>query len=268
MENLINSVDKIPKDKKLTIFDLDGTLVETKSILDGEMADLLGRLLAKKRIAVIGGAQFERFKKDLIDRLNVPRQLFENLFIFPTTASSFYRYENGQWQEVYSEKFSKKERDKIAEAFERTFKEINYMKPEKTYGELIEDRGSQITFSALGQDVVKELGEKGVELKKKWRDENQELKLKLAQTLQKYLPEFEVRAAGYTSIDITRKGIDKEYGVRQMEKYLGVTVQDMLFVGDAFFEGGNDYAALKTGVLCFEVKEIGDTKKLIKYLLD
>lgn len=267
MENLIDSIDKIPKDKKFIVFDLDGTLVETKSSLDDEMADLLGQLLAKKRIAVIGGAPFERFKNDLIDRLNVPPELPGNLFIFPTTASSFYRYGGGEWREVYSEKFSKEERDKIMEAFESTFKEINYTKPEKIYGELIEDRGSQITFSALGQNVVKEFGKKGVELKKKWRDENQELKLKLARTLQKYLPEFEVRAAGYTSIDITRKGIDKEYGIRQMEKHLGVTVQDMLFVGDAFFEGGNDYAALKTGVLCFEVKEVGDAKKLIRYLM-
>lgn len=267
MENPISSIDKIPKDKKLIVFDLDGTLVETKSSLDNEMADLFGRLLVKKRVAVIGGAKFERFRKDLADRLGVSSELLGNLFLFPTTASSFYRYDNG-WQEVYSEKFTDEQKEKIMEAFEKAFKEINYVQPEKTYGEIIEDRGSQITFSALGQDVVAQLGEEGIKLKKKWRDENQELKLKLAETLQKYLPEFEVRAAGYTSIDVTRKGIDKEYGIRQMEKHLGIQVKDMLFVGDALFPGGNDNAALKTGVLCFGVKEVEDTKKLIRYLLD
>ncbi|MBI4117222.1 MAG: HAD-IIB family hydrolase, partial [Parcubacteria group bacterium] len=267
MENLLREINQVPKGKKLIVFDLDGTLVETKSSLDAEMADLLGRLLAQKQVAVIGGASFERFKKDLVDRLNASPELLGNLFLFPTTASSFYRYENGEWQEVYSEKFTDEEKQKIIEAFEKAFKEINYIKPEKTYGEIIEDRGSQITFSALGQDVVKELGEEGIELKKKWRDENQDFKFKLAEILQKYLPEFEVRAAGYTSIDITRKGIDKEYGIKQIQKYLGVSVEDMLFVGDALFEGGNDYAALKTGVLCFEIKEVEETKKLVRYLL-
>ncbi len=266
MEILIDSIDKIPKEKKLIVFDLDGTLVETKSNLDSEMADLLTRLLVKKQVVVMGGAEFERFKKDLIDKLNAPPALFSNLFLFPTNASSFYRYDNG-WQKVYSEEFSKEQKDQIMQAFEKAFKEINYVRPDKTYGEIIEDRGSQITFSALGQDVVAELGEKGIELKKKWRDENQDLKLKLAKTLQKYLPEFEVRAAGYTSIDITRKGIDKEYGIKQIQKHLGIPVQDMLFVGDALFPGGNDSAVLRTGVLCFEVKEVEETKKLIRYLL-
>ncbi len=265
MENLLDRIEKIPKDKKLIVFDLDGTLVETKSSLDSKMADLLGRLLAQKQVAVIGGASFERFKRDLTDRIVL--ELFSNLFIFPTTASSFYRYNNG-WIEVYSEKFTDEQKKQIMEAFEKAFKEISYIKPEKTYGEIIEDRGSQITFSALGQDVVVQLGDEGVKLKKKWRDENQEWKLKLSQTLQKYLPDFEVRAAGYTSIDITRKGIDKEYGIKQIQKHLGVSIEDMLFVGDALFEGGNDNAALKTGVLCFEVKGVEGTKELIRYLLN
>jgi hypothetical protein len=265
-DNFLNKIEEVPKNKKLIVFDLDGTLVETKSNLDDEMAELLGRLLAQKQVAVIGGAKFERFRKDLVDKLNVSEELLNNLFLFPTTASSFYRYDNG-WQEVYSDKFLKEEKDKIMEAFEKTFKEINYVQPEKIYGETIEDRGSQITFSALGQDVVAELGEEGVELKKKWRDENQELKLKLTETLQKNLPDFEVKAAGYTSIDITRKGIDKEYGIRQIQKHLNVSIGDMLFVGDALFDGGNDNAVLKTGVTSFSVKEVRDTKELIRYLL-
>lgn len=267
MENLFDSIDKIPKDKELIVFDLDGTLVETKSSVDDEMAGLFERLLAKKQVAVIGGAKFERFKKDLVDKLNAPPELFGNLFLFPTTASSFYRYDNG-WKEIYSEEFSKEQKDKIMEAFEKAFKEINYIRPEKTYGEIIEDKGSQITFSALGQDVVAELDGEGIKLKKKWRDENQELKLKLTRTLQKYLPDFEVRAAGYTSIDITRKGIDKEYGIRQIQKHLGVPIEDMLFVGDAFFPGGNDEAVLQTGVLYFEVKGVESTKELIRHLID
>ncbi len=266
MNNLLNKLEEVPRDKKLIIFDLDGTLVETKSNIDDEMAGLLGQLLAEKQVAVIGGGKFEIFEENLIDKLGVSENLLSNLFIFPITASAFYRYNNG-WQEVYSEEFSGEQKTKIMEAFDKVFRETNYIKPEKTYGKTIEDRGSQITFSALGQNVVAELGEEGVKLKKKWRDENQDLKLKLVEALQRHLPDFEVRAAGYTSIDITRKGVDKEYGIRQIQKHLGVPIEDMFFAGDALFSGGNDNAVIKTGVISFEVKEVEDAKELIRHLL-
>lgn len=33
-----------------------------------------------------------------------------------------------------------------------------------------------------------------------------------------------------------------------MEKYLEVPLSDMLFIGDAIFSGGNDYAAVEVGI--------------------
>ncbi len=267
MKNLLKTISEIPKNKKLIVFDLDGTLIETKSVMDNEMADLLCRLLSRKPVAIIGGGKYALFKELLIRRLKCPKELLANLFLFPTTATSFYRYHRG-WKKVYSWELSRKQRAKIKTAFKKAFQEINYQKPEKTYGPVIEDRKTQVTFSALGQDVVKVLGERGVWLKKEWKEKNTGLKMKLARTLQRHLPNLEVRAAGYTSIDVTPKGIDKAYGIRQIEKSLGISPKDMFFAGDALSPGGNDYAALRAGVLCFEVKEAEDTKKLIKYLLE
>ncbi|HEY4507197.1 MAG TPA: HAD hydrolase family protein, partial [Candidatus Paceibacterota bacterium] len=125
----------------------------------------------------------------------------------------------------------------------------------------VEDRGSEITFSALGQNAP-------LDLKEEWKKENGELKIKILKILQNYLPEMEVRAAGYTSIDVTRKGIDKEYGIKQIKEHLGVHPSDMLFVGDALFEGGNDSPVLRTEVQCFGVEGVEDTKKLIRYILE
>ena len=168
---------------------------------------------------------------------------------------------------MYHEKFSIAQKKKIMSAFSRALKEGGYIKPQKVYGKLIEDRGSQITFSALGQDIVALLGKRGVALKEKWRKENTDLKLRIAKILQKLLPEFEVRAAGYTSIDVTRKGIDKAYGVHQIKNMLGIPIKDMLCIGDALFPGGNDYAARKTGVQCIQVSGPKETNKIIKLLL-
>ncbi|MBI2057483.1 MAG: HAD-IIB family hydrolase [Candidatus Yanofskybacteria bacterium] len=260
------TIEEKHKNKKLIVFDLDGTLAESKKEIDQEMALLLAKLLEKKKIAVIGGGKYELFQSQLLARLKVSEPLLKKLFIFPTSASSFYQYQS-KWQKVYSRELSKETRTRIKKSFEETFKETNYKHPEKTYGEIIEDRGSQVTFSVFGQDLVKVLGKKGVEMKKEWRDKNTKLKLKLAKILQKKLPDLEVRAAGYTSIDVTQKGVDKAYGLRQIKKHLGIPFSEMLFVGDALFKGGNDYAALKTGVGCVAVKGPEEAKKLIKLFM-
>lgn len=248
------------KKANLVIFDLDGTLTPSKGDLDSEMAELLRQLLETKQVAIIGGGRYEQFQKQFLANLSVPENLLKNLFLFPTTATAFYRYVDGKWQGVYAEKLTDEEKKQIFEAFEKAFAELGYKHPEKVYGALLEDRDTQVTFSALGQEAP-------IELKEKWKKEHLTDKLKIAEKVQEYLPNLEVRAAGYTSIDVTRKGIDKEYGIHQIQKRLGVDLGDMIFVGDALFPNGNDYAALKTGVPCFEVAGPEETKKIIKSLL-
>lgn len=260
---------KVNSDKNLIIFDLDGTLTESKSDLNQEMAVLLKQLLAVKKVAIIGGQKYERFQEQFLSKLNASPDLLRNLFLFPMNASAFYRFEDGplgsvearpQWEKIYEESLSAEEKQKIFDAFEKTFKELNYTHPEKVYGEVIEDRGAQITFSALGQRAP-------LDLKKKWKEEQEAAKMKIIELLRKILPEFTVMAAGLTSIDVTRKGIDKEYGINQIQKHLGVPIEEMLFVGDALFPGGNDFAAVNTGIECIRVNGPEEAAKIIKDLL-
>ncbi|MDB2497399.1 hypothetical protein N9X25_09665 [Verrucomicrobiales bacterium] len=49
--------------KKLIVFDLDGTLAESKSPLDEEMAALLCLLLSLIKVAIISGGDWTQFKK-------------------------------------------------------------------------------------------------------------------------------------------------------------------------------------------------------------
>jgi phosphomannomutase len=254
------------KPKELIVFDLDGTLAPTKARMDNEMAELVERLLMTKKVAIIGGGKYELFKYQFLDKLDIPKELYKNLSLFPVTSTTYLRYNNG-WKKVYAHNLTNTEINKIYASIKSVLKDINYREPDKTYGKVIENRGSQVTFSALGQDVVKILGKKGIELKNKWRDENTSVKLKIAKQLQKYLPDLEVHAAGHTSIDITKKGIDKGYGLRQIEKYLHVPISKMLFIGDAIFKGGNDHAVTKTPVDYIQVKGPEETKKIIKFLL-
>lgn len=251
--------------KKLIVFDLDGTLAPTKSIIDKEMGNLIKELLKVKKVAVIGGGKYELFQEQFLNDLKAPDELMANLFLFPTTATTFYRWDKG-WKQQYAHNLTEDEVKHSMDAFQKAIIKVGY-KPEKTYGITIENRGTQVTWSALGQDVVKVLGDKGVELKVKWKEQNTPLKLKIARLVQDQVPDLEVHSAGYTSIDVTKKGIDKAYGLHQIEEYLGTKIDDMLFVGDAIFPGGNDYAITKTAVDYVAVKDPEETKSVIRQAL-
>ncbi len=264
----ISNLGKIDTQKKdLIVFDLDGTLIKTKSPMDSDMSKLFSRLLAIRKVAVIGGGKYQVFQDLFLKRLKCPKLLLKKLFIFPTTSTLFYRFSNG-WKKVYSIELSAREKADIRRAFKETFAEVGYRHPQKTYGQIIEDRKSQVTFSALGQEVVKVLGNRGVELKKQWLLRNKDLKMQMTRILQKKLPKLEVRAAGVTSIDVTKKGIDKAYGIGKIQQHLKIPVKRMLFVGDAIFEGGNDYAVVRTGVDYIKVSGPEETKKIIKLFLN
>lgn len=257
------------KPRELVVFDIDGTLTLTKAPMDSEMAMLIAQLLAVKKIAIIGGGKYALFRKQLapLRKLKIPKSLSERLFLFPATATSFYLYRSG-WKKMYAFQLSRVERNNIKKAFREVFKKIGYVHPRNVYGKIIEDRGTQVTFSALGQDVVAMLGiKRGVALKTKWARENHDLKMKIGKLMARLLPELEVHVAGFTSIDVTRKGIDKAYGLRQIKKHLGVSIKDMLFVGDAIFPGGNDYQIVKTGVDYIPVSGPNQTKNIIRALI-
>jgi HAD superfamily hydrolase (TIGR01484 family) len=254
--------------KELVVFDLDGTLAPSKSPLEPSMSRALTALLQKKKVAVIGGGSYEVFTEQFVEHLDCPKPLLANLFLFPTTSTAFYRYKRGKWTKVYRKTLSAADKKKIMRAFADAFEETGYVPPKKLYGTMIEDRGSQVTFSALGQDVVTKLGKKGLKMKEQWFKDNQPLRLKMVKVMARVLPKFEVRSGGLTSIDVTQKGIDKAYGVRQIEKVLKVPIKKMIFIGDALYKGGNDAAAKKTGVQTIATTGPKETIKIISRIVD
>lgn len=245
--------------KKVIIFDLDGTLTKSKANIDKEMSLLLCLLLHKKKVAVIGGGSHDQFINQFISLFRCPDEKLENLLILPLSGGSLYAYKKCKWQQIYHHAFSTKEKAKILAAFKKAFQDINYIAPIKTYGEVIEDRGSQITFSAVGQKAP--LAEK-----QEW-NEKYDVRPKLRLALLKYLSDFEVRQGGLTSIDVTKKGIDKAYGIQQVMQRFSVDKKDIVYIGDALFKGGNDYAAKRAGVTTIEVKDAEDTKIFIRHFL-
>jgi len=246
-------------DKKIIIFDLDGTLARSKSEMDQEMSRLFQELLKRKKVAVISGGKYGQFQKQFLGSLSVPEELLKDLYLFPTCGTAFYHYDNGDWQRVYSEDFTEEEITKILSAFEDMMKKFNH-KPEKTWGDILENRKSQVTFSALGQETP-------VEIKEAW-DPDQKKRMEMKEYLETLISEFEIRVGGATSIDITKKGIDKAYGIKKIEEIVGIPKSGMLFVGDALFPGGNDYPVKEAGVDSIQVEGPEETKEVIRRVIN
>jgi hypothetical protein len=242
--------------KKLIVFDLDGTLAESKSAIDDEMSDLLHELLGTVKVAVISGGDWPQFEKQVVSHLPHDERL-TGLSLLPTCGTKFFQYEK-TWNKIYSEDFTADEKQKIITSLTKAFQKSGF-KAEKVWGEAIEDRGSQITLSALGQEAP--LAEKD-----RW-DADFAKRKKIKSMLDALIPEFSVRIGGTTSIDVTKPGIDKGYGIRKLRDILNISVREMIFIGDALFVGGNDYPAKEAGVVSIPIRGPHETKRVIEAII-
>ncbi|MGL5829778.1 MAG: HAD-IIB family hydrolase, partial [Angustibacter sp.] len=221
----------------VVLFDLDDTLAESKSPMTREMATLLGQLLARVPVCIISGGRYEQFQEQVLAFLPAGDHLTD-LHLMPTCGTQYYRWQSGDWRQQYAENLSEADKARVISALTAGSAELglDYAEP---WGPIIEDRGSQITFSALGQraPVAQKVG---------W-DPTGEKKAALRAYVAARVPDLEVRSGGSTSVDVTRQGVDKSFGVRKLAESLGLKIEDFLFIGDRLDEDGNDYPVLAMG---------------------
>jgi phosphomannomutase len=72
---------------------------------------------------------------------------------------------------------------------------------------------------------------------------------------------------GTTSLDVTKPGIDKAYGIRKLRDLLDISLKEMIFIGDALFVGGNDYPAKEAGVVSIPVRGPNETKPVTEAII-
>jgi len=244
---------------QLVAFDLDDTLAPSKSPVDPRMASLLVKLLEVAPVCVISGGQISQFQAQLISNLgDASDAALGRLHLMPTCGTQYYRYLDGSWVQMYAENLTDDEKARALAAVERSARALGYWESE-TWGPILEDRGSQITFSALGQAAP-------VSAKVAW-DPTGVKKNTLRAAVQDALPDLEVRSGGSTSVDITRRGIDKAYGMKKLADLTGISLDDMLFVGDRLDEDGNDYPVKALGVECSAVEDWEETAALVEHLI-
>lgn len=243
----------------LVAFDLDDTLAPSKGLIDPRIADLLLALLRSVDVAIISGGNETQFRTQVVARLgDADAADLARLHLLPTCGTRYLRHDGADFTSVYAHDLSAAEKRAALTALREEAERLGLWEAEP-WGDILEDRGSQITFSALGQRAPREA-------KHDW-DPTGAKRAALRDAVAARLPGLEVRSGGSTSIDITQAGIDKAFGMRQLSSHTGIPLTDMLFYGDRLDEGGNDYPVLAIGVPSVAVEGWEDTAAKLEELL-
>ncbi len=225
------------------------------------MAGLLRDLLSPYEVCVISGGAFEQFKLQLIERLDASPEQLSRLHIMPTSGTKYFRFDTQscEWASQYSEDLAPETRTRIVDVLTAGAKTLGYWEP-KPCGPIIEDRGTQITFSALGQEAP-------AARKYAW-DPDGAKKRSLCDFAAQRLPDLEVHVGGTTSVDVTNTGTDKAYGIRKLMAAVGLTSDEILFFGDQLGEGGNDYPVKSVGIDTISVRGWEETALAIQAIIE
>jgi HAD superfamily hydrolase (TIGR01484 family) len=223
------------------------------------MGELLADLMEKMPVAIMSGASYEQFQKQFLPGL--PRTAPDGrLYIFPTNAAQCYVLGSGVWRQEYNHALSIEEKTQIVNAIHRALEESGFAeKPETVWGDRIEDRGAQIAFSYYGQNAP-------LEIKRAW-DPDHKKRTQIRSALLPILGDFSISFGGTNTIDITRKGVTKSFGLRALSRITKINIADMLYIGDALDEGGNDAVVKETQIHTRQVSGPEEVKELISAMV-
>lgn len=246
---------------RLIACDLDDTLAETKQPIEHSTAQTIADVLELYDFCVITGGNYHQVKDNVIDQL--PEMSSDKLVRFhamSTSGTTYHRYDpdDNSWKLIYSHEIPLGERQNIMTVIEKTARAAGLWEAHPV-GELIEDRVTQVTFSALGQLA-------SPDAKRAWDPSRNKREL-LRKQLSVALPEYEVLINGKTSLDILQKGIDKAFGIEKLIQYSKWAKEDIIFFGDSMQPGGNDYPVVQLGVRSEQVDGWRQTEKHLSKLI-
>lgn len=198
-------------------------------------------------VAVISGGDWQQ----MVSRLPTGADLWR-LWLMPTTGTKLYINENEGWHPLYGEMLCE-EKMAIIEV------RCNRVRTSRSGCERVEKRGSQTTFSARGQQAPIQEKEKG--------EPNFAKRKAIRTDVRVRLPGLSINLGGATSIDITREGGDKAHGLKKLRDTIGITLDAMMYIGDAISRAENDFRAKELGLDTVSVCDPRETLKAIEAMI-
>ena len=232
---------------------MDNTLSESCRQISDEMAGVISNLVNNGfEFVVIAGSDVKEIKQQVCSKVNA------KIHVLGTSGTKYYLWNGKELEKVYALNLTEAEKQKILDSLDDLCEKFD-IKPVTSKEDQILKRGSQITLSAIGRHAPFEM--------KEAFDPDKKKRMKWINYLKPKLSEFLIVMGGSTSIDITKKGFDKGYGIKEFARYNHFNLDDILFFGDGIFPGGNDYSVV--GVVDYvKVKNPGDTLSKLKELMN
>ena len=241
------------KEKNIIIADVDDTICDTCQQISPEMTEHISKMIKRGyEFAFISGTKKEDLHKMISSRLK------EKHHLLATTGTNYGLVEKDKVELKYNYSFSPTEKEEILAALDKVVTHFEIKSMTSTEDQ-IQDRESQITLSAIGRHAP-------IDIKKR-HDPTGEKRKVWVEYLKQHLDEtkYDIKIGGTTSIDITRKGLNKEWGIRTFLQHNNFHPNQVLFFGDKLHPGGNDYPATRI-VDCIAVKNPKDTLERLKQL--
>jgi len=253
--------------KKVLCFDVDQTLNVAKTPITPEMAELLNKCLDHFEIAPISGQKYDQFIIQIVEPMieaGVDLKKLKHLHLFVTQGTRYYVFDDkiSDWHLVYKYDLTEQQVKEMTEAVETAAKELNLWEQDKVAegDEIIENRISQVTFSAIGQKA-------GTEEKYAW-DPDHKKRESIAARARELAPAYEYEVAGTTSINVTLPGTNKKFGMTHLLEELKVKKSDVLYFGDMTQPGGNDYPVVEMGFDTITVRDWEETANVLRGILE
>jgi len=207
-------------------FDLDKTLTRSRSPMDKAHEPIFDRLCREYDVTVVTGGQLSQIEKQIPER-------FRGAYHSLSQSGNHAVLKDGTV--LWSERFTEAQKRAILDFISIVQRSANI--PVKDENDLVEDRGSQISYSLIGhhEDIEK----------KEAFDPDAKKRLALlhshAQEVRTLLAAgADVRTGGTTTLDFTLAGKHKGYNIARFIERMGWNKDDCLYIGDALFPGGND----------------------------
>ena len=212
---------------RIILFDVDGTLAKPMQLVEQKMVDKLISLKKIKDldIAIVGGSNLEKQKKQLGEHLN----LFD--YIFSENGLVSFKKNELMHQNSISKELGE---ENIKKLINTSLEYLSGIDIPIKRGNFIEFRNGMINISPVGRSCSQEEREQFDEF-----DKLHCIRKKMVEFLKVKLVDLNLQFSigGQISIDVFPQGWDKTYCLQFVkDKY-----KKIYFFGDKTMEGGNDY---------------------------
>lgn len=229
-------------------FDLDKTLTRSRSLMAPEHAEIFRALCERYDVVVVTGGQLSQIETQIPEALHGR---------YHTLSQSGNHAISKDGTLLWKETFTEKQRAAVLDFIRIVHDEFHLRV--KDENDLVEDRGSQISYSLIGHHEAIE--------KKEAFDPDVAKRLAI---LSKHSADVEklrasgadVRTGGTTTFDFTLAGKHKGFNITRLIERMGWKKEDCIYVGDALFRGGNDETVI--GVI--PTKAVKDFHETFEYL--